>query len=239
MKSLQKFLFIVLFALSCTSCVKDDYEEIEFQVAADMFVRVQNIDNVVKYSPVIYVYGNYALSNVKVYKPSGTLTDYQVEKYSSDPRAFRMVPSSSDYSENDIENGDYEFKVERLSSKQESISIKDKILEKRLDALNITEFNYNKDKHSIDIKWDKVDKADYYLVKIMDKIDGGFIFYSNTLSENSLELDLDTKGWNAYFEKKEGDSYVVGVFAYDLENPSFPSSSDINSESVEYRTIVW
>jgi hypothetical protein len=151
--------------------------------------------------------------------------------------AFRAVPSEDDFTTEDIENGIYQFDI--TAEDLETYTVSDKLLEARLEPVKITEFNYDKTTHTIDINWDDVDDKDVYVVKIHNEMDGEIIYVSDRmLSSNHKVIEDDTNNWSD-FETIEGATYVVGVYAYKFELSSATSGYDINCESVEYREIEW
>jgi len=233
-----KICMLAVFSISAfISCDTNDYEEPEFQAMVDIFVRnMKNGDEEV-YAPVLYVYANEALYGTTVTLTGESTPAYELVDFFGGEKVLRSVPDSTDFTTADIENGIYEFEITGTSN--EILNVKDKLLESRMEAMEITEFTYNKDLHKFEISWNNIEKADVYVVKIMTKADGEYLYISERLDTNSFSFQTGSSGWIDDFVKKSGTTYTLGVFAYEFESENATSGYDINGETVEYREIVW
>lgn len=236
MKNLKSIGTLLILAVSIVACDSSVDNTPNLQAIGDVYVRVKKSGDETVYAPVFYTYSNFSMSKVDVEGP----TDSNIEKDLSDynnKMAFRAVPSEDDFTTEDIENGIYQFDI--TAEDLETYTVSDKLLEARLEPVKITEFNYDKTTHTIDIDWDDVDDKDVYVVKIHNRMDGEIIYVSDRmLSSNHKVIEDGTNNWSD-FDTEEGATYVVGVYAYKFELPSATSGYDINCESVEYREIEW
>ena len=236
MKSFKIILLAVFSISSLISCDNNDIQDPVFQAAADIYVRTIKNGEEVVHAPVIYAYSNMALFSTSVNFKGETDPRYDLDDAFEGVNRFRSVPSTSDFTTTDIENGVYEFEI--TSTGNEVIKLKDELLDARMDVMNITEFTLDDDTHKFDITWDKIDNADVYVVKLMSAIDKNLIFVSNGLSKNTYTFKPSDRGWSNSITPKEGTTYTVAVCAYLLETDDAPSGN-INHETVEYKEIVW
>ncbi|NOU58933.1 hypothetical protein [Marinifilum caeruleilacunae] len=236
MNNLKAIGALLILAVGFVSCDSDDFDNTpEKQAIADVFVRVQKSGDDTVYAPVFYTYSNFDMQDVSVEGPDASGIDKDLAKYTN-KMVFRSMPVQNDFSTDDVENGVYQFDITAADLKTYTIS--DKLLEGRLDPVEITEFNYDKLIHSIQIAWESVEDRDVYVVKIHNQIDGEIIYVSDRMISTNHRVISGTDNWTD-FDLVEGQSYVVGVYAYKFELPSATSGYDINCESVAYREIEW
>ncbi|MFA9371882.1 MAG: hypothetical protein ACERIH_09245 [Labilibaculum antarcticum] len=237
MKSL-KFSLLLLISISILpSCDTNEYQEPELDGMGDVFVRCIKVGDETHYAPVFYAYSNKNLSEVLVESPVEELPNYELSDYTSDKRAFRLLPEVSDYTTTDIADGIYKF--EMTSTGQETLRIQDKLLDSRIEPMVISDFIYTEENHEFDITWNELDNADIYVVKFMTEKDGQILYVSDRLSTTEYEFNENSKNWPIGLELTAGTTYWVGIFAYEFESATANNGNDINSETVEYREIVW
>lgn len=236
MKNLRKIVLIAIFGSTLFSCDTNEYTPPEFDGMTDIFVRCIKNGEELQYAPVIYAYSNEPLLNAEAFEPEATQPTYQLAEYFEGKRFFRIVPTAEDFSATDLVNGIYEVKI--TSENNETLTLKDKLLESRIDPMVITEFSYKKDFHEFDVSWEKLDDADVYVVKLTEGIDGKVLYVSERIYKTQHNFSLNSMGWTN-FVKTAGTTYVLTVSAYEFETSTATSGYDINSEAVEYREIVW
>ncbi len=237
MKSL-KFSLLLLISISILpSCDTNEYKEPEFNGVGDVFVRCIKIGDETQYAAAFYAYTNKNISEVTVESPETDTPNYELGDYMTEKRVFRLLPEASDYSSTDITNGIYKFEI--VSVGQETIRVQDKLLDSRIEPMEITNFTYTKEEHKFDISWNELENADIYVVKIMTEKDGKILYVSNRLSTTEYEFNENSKNWNYEIQLTVGTTYLVGVFAYEFESATATDGFDFNSETVEYREIVW
>lgn len=219
------------------SCDTTEYEEPEFYGIGDVFVRCVKVGDETHFAPAFYAYANRYLSEVLVEGPVAEMPNYELSDYFEGKSAFRLLPETDEYTSTDIANGIYKF--EMTSAAQETIRIQDKLIDSRVDPMVISDFIYTEENHEFDITWNELDNADIYLVKITTEKDGQALYVSDRLSTTEYEFNENSKNWPVGLELTAGTTYWVGVFAYEFESATAIDGSDINSETVEYREIVW
>ena len=236
MKNLKAFMILLVSVATLVSC-NDDTEYVlpPLQGKGDVFVRCIKDGDEIKYAPVLYAMSNYYIDTAIVAGPGANGSDYQLSGYWGDKSVFRSVPENEDFTTSDITNGIYEFEI---VSGLDTLDVEDKLLDSRIDPMEITDLSYEQNTHEFDITWNEIENADVYVVKIMDGIDGRYLYVSDRLSKTEHEFSQYSRGWSN-FEKTAGKTYVLGVFAYEFEDKDEQSGSDLNSESVEYREIEW
>ncbi|WP_421919914.1 hypothetical protein [Marinifilum sp.] len=239
MKNLKFIKAFLILVLGFVSCDNNDYDNTpDLQAIADVFVRCTKVDNDTVYAPVFYTYSNFLMASVHAEGPNDSDIDTDLSQYNI-KKVFRSVPSENDFTSDDIENGIYQFEI--TADDLQVYTITDKLREERLDPVEITEFKYNKNLHSFDIDWENVEDRDVYVVKIHDQIDGEVIYVSDQLISSNHKIITGSNKSNNWsdFTTVEGETYVVGVYAYKFEVSNAASGYDINCESVEYREIEW
>lgn len=237
MKSLKISLLLLICLSILSSCNTNDFQEPEFYGIGDVFVRCIKIGDETHYAPVFYASANNYLSEVSVKSPETGLSDYELSDYYEDKSVFRLLPKTADYSTTDIADGIYKF--EMISTKQETIQIQDKLLDSRIEPMVITDFTYTKEGHVFDISWNELDNADTYVVKFMTEKDGKVLYISDRIAATEYKFNENSKNWSNGVRLTTGTTYWVGVFGYEFESSTASSGSNINSETVEYREIVW
>jgi len=220
-----------------SACNDNDDFEIRFDAVGDVYVRCQKIDNEVKYAPVYYAFSNIDMSDAEVAHTDDDSPVIALSKLGENARSFSTTPSIEDYSTDDIKNGDYNFSL--TSTDSETLKVSDKLLEGRIDPIEITKFEYKAEDHEINMEWNTVENRDIYHITITTEIDGQIIFSSERLNENKFLLKETSRGWDQNYEMKTGTTYVVSVSAYKFENSNQQSGYHINQESVEYRELEW
>ncbi|WP_372643028.1 hypothetical protein [Ancylomarina sp.] len=220
-----------------SACEKNDNFDVKFDAVGDIYVRCQKIDNEIKYAPVYIAYSNIYMSEAEVAFSDHKSPVITLIKVGENAVRFTSTPAVDDYSTNDINNGDYEFNL--VSTESDSLKVTDKLLEERIDPIEITKFDYDAEKHEIDIAWNMVENRDIYHITIATEIDGRTVFSSERLNENKLILKETSLGWDSNYTMKAGTTYTVSVSAYKFENSNQQSGYHINQESVEYREIEW
>ncbi len=236
MKSFKIILLTVFSISSLISCDNNEFQEPAFQVAADIYVRTVKIGDEVVHAPVIYAYSNKALFSTTVNLKGETDPRYDLDDTFEGVNRLRSIPSTSDFKSTDVENGVYEFKI--TSSGNEVLKVKDELLNKRMEVMNITEFNFDKDTHLLDITWDRIANANFYVVKLMSAKDKNHIFVSEGLTKNNYTFKPGGKGWSYSVMPKKGSTYTIAVCAYLLEIDN-NKQGGINHETIEYKEIVW
>ncbi|GAB7087155.1 hypothetical protein [Marinifilum fragile] len=237
MNNLKTIGALLILAVSIVACDSNDFDNTpSLQAIGDVYVRVKKSGDDTVYAPVFYTYSNFSMSKVDVEGPTDSNIEKNLSQYNN-KMAFRAVPTENDFTTDDVENGIYQFDI--TAEDLETYTISDKLLEDRLEPVKITEFNYDKTLHSIQIDWEDVEDRDVYVVKIHNQMDGEIIYVSDRLLASNHRVTADgTNNWSD-FTTEEGATYVVGVYAYKFELPSAASGYDINCESVEYREIEW
>jgi hypothetical protein len=235
MKNLKTILGVFLITIFFASCDSNDSLP-QLQGAGNIFVRCMKDGETTKYAPVMYAASNYAISKATVTGPTNSDLTYSLSKYFEGSAAFRKTPTAANFSTDDLPNGTYKFTI--ISADQETVVVEDKLLDTRLAPVEIETFTYDPQLHSFEIDWKDIDGADVYAVKIQEEVDGKHIFISETLSKSEFNFSMATRGWTT-FNKVEGKTYSIGVYAYKYENPNVKSGSEINCESVEFRDITW
>lgn len=237
MKSL-KFSLLLLISISILpSCDTNEYQEPELDGIGDVFVRCIKVGDETHFAPFFYAYSNKNLSEVLVESPISDAPDYVLGDYMTNKKVFRLLPKATDYSSTDIANGFYKF--EMVSIGQETIKVQDKLLDSRIEPMEITDFIYTTDGHKFNISWNELDNANIYVVKFMSEKDGKVLYVSNQLSTTEYEFNENSKNWDSNTQLTAGTTYFVGVFAYEFESATANNGFDINSETVEYKEIVW
>lgn len=235
MKNLKLIGIVILFASCIVSCNDDNSETPGLQAIGDVFVRCKKINNDTVYAPVFYTSSNFAMKSVNVEGPADSNIDKNLSKFEN-TRTFRYVPSEEEFSTNNPVNGIYEFEI--TDENLITYTISDKLYENRIDPVKITDFDYNKTLHLIDIDWDEVENADTYVVKIHNQMDDKLIYISGRIQSSNYKITTQSDNWSN-FNTVKGEKYIVGVYAYKFESTSAASGYDINCESVEYREIEW
>lgn len=237
MKNL-KFSLLLLISISILpSCNTNEYEEPEFNGIGDVVVRCIKIGDETHYAPAFYAYTNKNLSEVTVESPVSDVPNYELSDYTADKRVFRLLPEVSDYTTTDIADGIYKFEL--ISIGQDTIQVQDKLLDSRIEPMEISDFIYTEENHEFNIEWNELDNADIYVVTFMTEKDGKTLYVSDRLSTTEYEFNENSKNWNYNAQLTVGTTYWLGVFAYEFESATAIDGSDINSETVEYREIVW
>lgn len=237
MKSLKIYSLLLIISSILSSCNTNDYQEADFNGIGDVFVRCIKLGDDTVYAPAFYAYANKNLSGAKVESPVSELPNYELSIYSEDKRIFKLLPKISDYTTTDIADGIYKF--EMISAELETIHVQDKLIDSRVGPMEISDFSYTKERHKFEITWDEVNNADIYVIKLMTEKDGKVLYVSNQLSTTEYEFNENSKNWNYNTQLTADTSYWIGVFAYEFENATTNNGFDINSETVEYREIVW
>lgn len=237
MKRLKFSLALAITLSSLVSCDTTDYEEPEFNTVCDVFVQVKKVGDETHYAPTFYAYSNKNLFTVDVEDSSTPVNDYELSEYFKGNLVFRSIPNEADFSTTDIVNGEYTFSI--VSQGNESLKVKDKLLESRVEPIEISDFTYNGTIHKVELNWDKTEEADIYVVKVLTEINGKVIFASPRLTSTDYEFSELSNGWASGLQLSSGTSYWVGVYAYEFENPTQDNGYNINSFSVDYNEIVW
>jgi len=232
----SKLILALGISLGVLSACESDDHDVAFDGVGDIYVRCQKIDNEVKYAPVIYAYGNMYMSDAEVAHSDEDSMIVPLEKLGENTTVFYSAPSIEDFSTDDIKNGTYNFKL--TSTDAEILNLTDELLEERIDPIEVTKFEYDNEKHEIDLAWETVEDCDIYHVKIATKIDGQIVFSSKRLNETNLLIKETIPGWDPNYIMKNGTSYTISVSAYKFED-STESGYHINQESVEYHKIEW
>ncbi|WP_461633329.1 hypothetical protein [Labilibaculum euxinus] len=237
MKKLKISLLLLISISLLSACDTNDIQDVQFNGAGDVFVRCIKVGDETRYAPVFYSYSNENLSLTSVESPASEVPDYNLSDYSADKRVFRLLPNAADYSTDDVANGIYQFKL--TSTKQETIQTQDKLLDSRIDPMVITDFTYTKEGHIFEIKWNELNHADTYVVKLMAEKDGLSYYISDRISATEYKFNQNSKNWAYNIQLTAGKTYWLGVFGYEFENSSIADGSNINCETVEYKEIVW
>jgi len=234
MKTIRAIVAIFMCATVLISC-DDDLDTPSTQSIGDIFVRIVKVDNEVRYAPVLYNYSNFSIKEINVEGPTDSNLSYELTSYDSDT-GFRWLPSEDDYTTEDITNGIYTFQV--TASDETVFTTVDKLLDTRINPVEITNFVYDEDMHSFELDWKDIEDADTYVVKIMDSKDGKYLYVSNRLYTSNHNFNISSNKWTS-FEKVDGTTYVIGVYAYKFETAQASSGYDINCESVEFQDFEW
>ncbi|MCT4602399.1 MAG: hypothetical protein N4A59_05815 [Marinifilum sp.] len=238
MKNLKAIGALLVLAVSIVSCSNNDFDQTQDPKAiADVFVRCTKIGNDTVYAPVLYTYSNFNMKEVDVNGPTDSNIDEALSQFGT-KMVFRSVPKDNDFTKDDVANGIYQFDI--IAEDLKTYTISDKLLDKRIDPVTITDFQYDDLQHTIELEWDNVKDRDVYVVKIHDKKDGELIYISDRMKSTSYTIrnNENPKNWSD-FKKVEGATYVVGVYAYQFEARTAISGYDVNCESVDYRDIKW
>lgn len=237
MKKIRISSLLLIIGLLFASCDTNDYQEAQFDGVGDVFVRCMKLDNDTVYAPIFYTYANENLSEVSVESPETEVSNYELSDFYEDKSVFRLLPEASDYSTTDITNGIYKFEV--TSTTQEQLHLQDKLFDSRIELMNITNFAYTTEGHTFDISWNKLDNADTYIVKLLTKKDGAILYVSDRIATTEYKFNENSKNWNYGVNLTAGTTYWIGVYGYEFENSTNTNSSYINSETVEYKEIIW
>ena len=237
MRNLKNYLLLLILISIFSSCDTNNYQEAEFDGIGDVFVRCMKIGEDTVYAPVFYAYANKNLSEVSVKSPVTELPNYDLSDYSRDKNVFRLLPKVADYSTTDITDGIYKFEV--TSTTQEKLHLQDKLYDSRIEPMFITDFTYTEEGHSFDISWNGLDNADTYIVKLMTEKDGKVLYVSDRIVATKYKFNKNSKNWNYKAQLTAGTTYWLGVFGYEFESSTASNGSNINSETVEYKEIIW
>jgi len=234
----SKIILALAISLGSLSACESDSIDIEFNGVGDIYVRCQKIENETKYAPVVYAYSNMRMSEAKIYHSDEESNALLLEKVNENATTFNFLPKSEDFTTADnIVNGIYNFRL--TSTDGEILELSDKLLEERIDPLEISSFGYNQDENKIDAEWGTVENRDAYHVKIATKIDGQIVYSSGRLNDNSITITPESQGWNRNYTMKSGTTYTLSVSAYKFEDSKTQNGYHINQESVDYRTLEW
>ena len=233
----NKLILALAISLGAFTACDNDSSKIEFDGAGDIYVRCQKIEGETQYAPVIYAYGNMYMSSATVAFEDEESPEISLEKIGQNATTYAFLPKAEDFTTTDFENGVYNFTL--TSTDDEVLNVTDKLLDIRIDPLEITTFEYNEDEHSIEIEWGTVENRDIYHVKIATEIDGQIVYSSNRLNDNKLTIIPTSEGWDRNYDMKAGTTYTVSVSAYKFENSNLQNGYHINQESVDYHEIEW
>lgn len=233
----SKIILALVISLGSLSACDSDSIDIEFNGIGDIYIRCQKIENVTKYAPVVYAYGNMHMSDAKMSHSDDESPELLLEKLGENATTFAFLPEIIDFTTTDIKNGTYNFKF--TSTDGEVLDLSDKLQEERIDPLEISSFEYKQDENKIDIEWGTVENRDAYHVKIATKIDGQIVYSSGRLNDNSITITPKSQGWNRNYTMKDGTNYTVSVSAYKFEDSNTQNGYHINQESVAYQSIEW
>ncbi|PKQ62292.1 hypothetical protein BZG02_13340 [Labilibaculum filiforme] len=237
----MKKITISLLALSLlaivSACDTNDFEDPEFYGIGDVFVRCIKVGEETHYSPIFYASANEYLSEVSVESPVAGLPNYELSDYFEGKSVFRLLPEPSTYTSTNIANGIYKFTL--TSAKQERLTIQDKLLDSRIEPIVISDFTYTKAGHTFDISWNQLENADTYVVKLMTEKDGKVLYISDRITTTKYQFNDNSKNWTYGVQLNAGTTYWIGVFGYEFESASTSNGSNINSETVEFKEIVW
>jgi len=233
MRNLRSFLVLFASVFIMVSC-NDSSDDPALQALGDVYVRCMKVGDKVQYAPVYNAFSNYIISSSSVETPDGN--SIKLKATEGGGRVFNNLSSGPNYSSDDVENGTYTFTV--TNSAKGKLVVKDKLLEGRLDPIEIAKFNYNSSTKRFTIDWNDVEGKDIYTFKIMTEIDGEVLFVSIPMYNSEIN-PTDVIEGRRYGNIVEGKTYVVGIFAYKFEQSNIKSGQQINCESVAYRTIKW
>jgi len=233
----SKLILALGISLGVLSACDSDDHDIEFDALGDIYVRCQQIDDEVKYAPVYYAYGNMYMSDAEVSHSDEDSPVITLERLGDYATSFASTPNIEDYTTDLVKDGVYEFNVS--SSDGDMLTVTDELLQGRIDPIEVTEFEFDKDKREIAIAWNTVEESDTYHIKIATKIDGQVVFSSTRLDDTELLVKETITGWDRNYTMKSGTTYTVSISAYKFENSNTQSGYHINQESVEYREIEW
>jgi len=233
----NKLMLALAVSLGVFTACDTDSSKIEFDGAGDIYVRCQKIEGETQYAPVIYAYGNMYMSSATVAFEDEESPEISLEKIGQNATAYALLPKAEDFTTTDLENGVYNFTL--TSTDDEVLNVTDKLLDIRIDPLEISTFEYDKDEHSIEIGWGTVENRDIYHVKIATEIDGRVVYSSDRLNDNKLTITPTSAGWDGNYDMKPGTTYTVSVSAYKFENSNLQNGYHINQESVDYWEIEW
>lgn len=233
----RKLILALAISLGVFSACDNTNSKIEFDGAGDIYVRCQKIEGETQYAPVIYAYGNMYMSSATVAFEDEESLEISLEKIGQNATTYAFLPKAEDFTTTDLENGIYNFTLK--STDDDVLYVSDKLLDIRIDPLEINTFEYNKDEHSIELKWATVENRDIYHVKIATEIDGQVIFSSNRLNDNTLTITPTNSGWDPNYDMKAGTTYTISVSAYKFEDSNIQNGYHINQESVDYQEFEW
>lgn len=222
---------LILFSTACN----DNSPEPPARMVGDVFVRCEKVDGKVMYAPVYYAFSNYSIAKASVISPSGDVAG-NLKPYFNYDKIFTKIPKQEDFSVEKVALGNYAFQV--ITQKGDTLKVEDKLLADELAPLEITEFDYDKSKHSFTIKWNKIEGADHYLVKLVDKKSGNNFFSSKAIKNNYYGFSPQEAGWKVRSIEPETPC-IVRVYAYKYEDSKKLSVYDLNWESIAYKEVQW
>lgn len=220
--------------LLLTAC-NDETPAPPARIVGDVFVRCEKVGDEVMYAPVYYAFSNYAIAKASVTNPSGDGT-VDLESYFDSKGIFVKIPKQEDFSTNKVALGNYAFQV--ITQKGDTLKVEDKLLADELVPLEITEFDYDKEKHSFTIKWNKIEEVDHYLVKLEGKKFGNTFFSSKAIKNNYYGFSPQEVGWKVQNIETDTDC-IVKVYAYKYEDSNKMSVYDLNWESIAFKEVKW
>lgn len=221
---------------SLVSCINDPAQE-PLDAIVDVRIQDMQTDAGVRYGIVIYATSNYELKSAKVTGPGTNGEVYELTA-TADKRQFVFESESGDYTVALPPKGDYSFEI--TSTSDEKLTGKDVLGDEKLSSIVIK--TSTMDNQMLKTTWDKVQGADYYVVRLFSEDKENLLFQSTFLTAEKVEYAFgsSTQRWADGKSPVANTNYVVELLAIKFETGEYYDIvNHIQFITLDSETIMW
>ncbi len=229
-------LFMLFLAMGILFSCNDDNTTASFDVVGDVFVTKRIIDDEVKFANSYYAYGNQAMTMAQVTTPVGT--EIELNSTDNDGYTYGKTASTSDFTANVPEEGNYAFDVIHEEIQHQAIDL---LVFQNLDFTVIN--TASMENEILVIEWDDNQDAEVYMLRLISE-DGNVIFNSTTLPSQTTRFEIDTNtGSGNWLDgyPNNGDTYTLELhaFVFDAEASDVDYTFNIQEVSITEEEVLW
>jgi hypothetical protein len=230
---LLKLFFVLLIAVSATSCLKNDDKA---SGTGDVIIVSKKIGENTVYGLSLYAYTfsefktvtavsstnsgkTYTLAANQGYKTNFYYETADAEMTTTPPAAATFTFSAV------FENGDTQTFVDAITSEVLAVPV-------------ITATEYKGTDKTTTIKWNDVSSADSYAINIFDS-DNKLVFASTELAKTvkSYTVSPSGSGWASTIKPVDGKTYKIRLYAFAYESTA--NAYNVQATSIGEKTFVW
>ncbi|MGD9930907.1 MAG: hypothetical protein AB7U05_12870 [Mangrovibacterium sp.] len=231
MKKMIKPLLGLALLAGFMSC---DNEEIIAEGDGDAFIVTKVVGDAPVHGLALHAMGNLPFSSVMAVDDDGT--SFSLKSYSGYEYEFYFETDDDDYSDELPVVGTYEFTMNL--QRGETLVSTDELTDDIIDPATLTKCEYNATGSRIEVTWEEMDNADYFVV-LMKDANNATVFISAALTGSSTGFNISssTASWASGQTAEEGETYTVEVHAFMYEPTG--TSLNLQAKSIATATAVW